>query len=246
MHEHGMPDALPLLKEGAKEIGIELTPAMEQAFILFGDRLLERNKVMNLTALTDPDDIQVKHFLDSLTPAMVTDLNGKTWKVADMGTGGGFPGLPLKIAFPDLDITLMDSLKKRLKFLDEVIEETRYDNIRTLHGRAEDIGRMSEHREKYDLCVSRAVANLSSLCEYCLPLVKVGGLFIAFKTQGASEEVENAQKAVRVLGGRIRRVHEFTLPGTDVGRTLIVIEKIQATPPGYPRKAGTPAKDPIH
>ena len=246
MNEKLMPEKLPLLREGAAAIGIGLTDQMENQFALFGQRLLEKNQVMNLTAVTDPDEVQIKHFLDSLTPALVMTLEGKILKVADMGTGAGFPGIPLKIAFPGLDITLMDSLKKRLNFLDEVIDENRFENIRTLHGRAEDIGRSKIHREQYDLCVSRAVANLSSLCEYCLPLVKTGGCFISFKTMNAGEEIKNAQKAVRILGGEIEKIHEFVLPGTDLGRTLVVIRKKQATPAGYPRKAGTPAKDPIH
>ena len=246
MNERLMPENLPLLRKGAEELGIVLTQQMEAQFALFGQRLLEKNKVMNLTALTDPDEVQVKHFLDSLTPVTVTELEGKSLTVADMGTGAGFPGIPLKIAFPGLNITLMDSLKKRLNFLDEIIDENRFENIRTLHGRAEDIGRSRQHREQYDLCVSRAVANLSSLCEYCLPLVKIGGQFISFKAANASEEIKSAEKAVKLLGGEIEKIHEFVLPGTDLGRTLVVIRKKQASPAGYPRKAGTPAKDPIH
>ena len=245
MSDHYLPEKLPLLTSGAAGLGVDITEEMEKQFVLFGNLLLEKNKVMNLTAVTDPEEVQTKHFLDSLAIAAVTDLSERDLKVIDVGTGAGFPGIPLKIVYPQLKITLMDSLKKRLNFLDEVIDEIRYENIETLHGRAEDIGHHKEYRGLYDLCVSRAVANLSSLCEYTLPLVKEGGMVVAYKSVNAGEEVKEAEKAIRVLGGELKEVKEFVLPGTDLFRSLVVIEKKKATPSRYPRKAGTPAKDPI-
>ena len=226
--------------------GLPCDGALAGRLAVYGEMLLDWNTRMDLTAVTEEDGIILRHFADSLSALAVPGLVPAAGRLIDVGTGAGFPGMVLALACPQLQVTLLDALQKRLNFLDEVIDENRFENIRTLHGRAEDIGRSKIHREQYDLCVSRAVANLSSLCEYCLPLVKTGGCFISFKTMNAGKEIKNAQKAVRILGGEIEKIHEFVLPGTDLGRTLVVIRKKQATPAGYPRKAGTPAKDPIH
>ena len=163
----------------------------------------------------------------------------------DVGTGAGFPGIPIKIAFPHIEIVLLDSLNKRLKFLDDVIRELDLEEIRTLHGRAEDYAKKAEYREKFDLCVSRAVANLSTLSEYCLPFVKKGGSFVSYKSGEADEEIRSSENAVNILGGKIEKIEKFMLPDTDIGRALVQIDKVKNTPGRYPRKAGVPAKEPL-
>ncbi len=232
------------LNDILKEIGIELDDKALERFERYYELLIEWNKVMNLTAITEKDDVILKHFADSLLIAKYKDMS-KPLRVIDVGTGAGFPGIPLKIAFPELEITLMDSLNKRIKFLDEVISELELDKIETVHARAEDGGRNPLYREKYDLAVSRAVANLSSLSEYCLPFVKPDGYFIPYKSTGLEDELHAGKKAIRLLGGRVENIFHTTLPATDMDRTFLFIKKISATPEAYPRKAGAVTKKPL-
>lgn len=227
--------------KGLTNIGIMLTEEQIQQFIIYYEMLIEKNKVMNLTAITDYDEVIEKHFLDSLQIAKYVDLNGKS--LIDIGTGAGFPGIPLKIAFPELKVVLLDSLNKRIKFLDEVIDKLKLVNVDTLHGRAEDFGKNVDYREKFDFCVSRAVANLSSLSEYCLPFVKKTGYFIPYKSGNIDEELEKANKAVYLLGGKIEIVEKFTL--SDSQRSFVFIKKETNTAKKYPRKAGLPTKEPL-
>lgn len=229
-----------------KEIGINLTSKQVEQFDKYYDLLVERNKVVNLTAITEYNEVVIKHFVDSVSIIRLANLS-EPIKIIDIGTGAGFPGIPLKIVFPNLEIVLLDSLNKRLKFLNDVIEELGLDgnNIRTIHGRAEDYGQMESYREQFDLCVSRAVANLATLSEYCLPFVKKSGSFIPYKAGDSQEEITNARKAIKVLGGEIKTVDSFSLPNTDIDRTLIKIDKIAMTPKKYPRQAGKPKKEPI-
>ena len=211
-------------------------------FEKYYEMLVEKNKVMNLTGITEFDEVFEKHFLDSLSLARVIDLNQELY-IVDMGTGAGFPGVPLKIAFPKLHVTLADSLNKRLLFLNEVIDELKLEKVETVHGRAEDLAFDAEYREQYDVCVSRAVANLSTLSEYCLPFVKLGGAFVSYKSNSVEEELANSKSAIFLLGGKVKEVNSFELG--DSGRSLIVIEKVQGTSKKYPRKAGTPLKKPL-
>ena len=233
-----------LLKDKAKEIGIELSELQIDQFNKFYQLMVEWNKVMNLTGITEYDEVVEKHFIDSLSLVKVIDIN-KINSVIDVGTGAGFPGIPLKIAFPHLNITLLDSLNKRIKFLNEVISETGLENISTIHGRAEDFAKQEKYREQYDLCVSRAVANLATLSEYCLPYVKVGGRFVSYKSGEIDEEVESSKTAVKVLGGKINKIEKFQLLGTDIGRSFVNIKKLKNTGKKFPRKAGLPSKEPI-
>lgn len=228
----------------AKSLDINLTDSQIRQFLTYCEMLAEWNKVMNLTAITDYDDVMKKHFIDSLSLVKAYDVSQKK-TVIDVGTGAGFPGLALKIAFPNLKITLLDSLNKRIQFLNEVIKELNLSDVETIHGRAEDFARPEKLREKFDLCVSRAVANLSVLSEYCLPFVKVGGEFISYKSEKIAEEMDGAQKAISLLGGKIKNQVEFQLPDSDIYRNLFVIEKVKSTPKKYPRKAGLPSKEPL-
>ena len=225
-----------------KAIGIELSDEQIEQFLTYYEMLIEKNKVMNLTAITDFDEVLEKHFEDSLSLIQAVDLE-KSQAVIDLGTGAGFPGIPLKIAFPNLQITLADSLNKRILFLDDVIRELGLTGIDTVHGRAEDLAKNSDYREKFDLCVSRAVANLSTLSEYCLPFVKIGGKFISYKAGECDEEVAASKSSVFLLGGKISDIKKFELG--ESGRAFVIIDKVSGTPKKYPRKAGTPSKDPL-
>ena len=225
-----------------KAIGIELSDEQIEQFLTYYEMLIEKNKVMNLTAITDFDEVLEKHFEDSLSLIQAVDLE-KSQEVIDLGTGAGFPGIPLKIAFPNLQITLADSLNKRILFLDDVIRELGLTGIDTVHGRAEDLAKNSNYREKFDLCVSRAVANLSTLSEYCLPFVKIGGKFISYKAGECDEEVAASKSSVFLLGGKISDIKKFELG--ESGRAFVIIDKVSGTPKKYPRKAGTPSKDPL-
>ncbi|MCR5397560.1 MAG: 16S rRNA (guanine(527)-N(7))-methyltransferase RsmG [Lachnospiraceae bacterium] len=226
--------------------GIELKEEQLSMLSSFYEMLVEKNKVMNLTGITEWDDVVLRHYIDSISISEIMNLNDFRGKVLDLGTGAGFPGIPLKIIFPNLQITLFDSLNKRIRFLQEVIDELKLKNIETIHGRAEEFGKNSDYREQYDLVVSRAVANIATLSEYCLPFVKVGGSFISYKTDSIEEEISNSGKAVSILGGKIERVEHFTLPNTDMERSLLQIKKIKTTGKKFPRKAGLPSKEPLH
>ncbi len=233
-----------ILIDGCNQMGISLSKEQVRQFVSYYCMLYEKNKVMNLTAVTDWNDVQIKHFLDSLLLKEVMDLS-RPLKILDLGTGAGFPGIPLKIAFENLDIVLADSLNKRIRFLDEVIATLGLNKIETVHARAEDLGRRKGYRESFDLVVSRAVANLSSLTEYCMPFVKTGGYFVSYKSSDIEDEMRSAENAVKLLGGGNMEKITRPLPFTDVERSFVVIKKEKPTPARYPRKAGTPSKDPL-
>lgn len=235
---------LTVLRKGCESIGIGLNELQEKQFTDFYEYLTEKNKVMNLTGITEFQEVLVKHFLDSLACVKAVPMESVK-KVMDIGTGAGFPGVPLKIAFPHLEACLLDSLKKRVGFLEETFLLLKLEDIKAIHGRAEEYAKNKAYREQYDLCVSRAVSNLATLSEYCLPYVKTGGLFISYKSGKVQEEVQQAEKAVKVLGGRIKDILYFQLPDSEIDRSLVVIEKIKPTPARYPRKAGTPLKEPL-
>ena len=226
------------------ELGITLTDKQKQQFDKFYELLVEWNKFMNLTGITDYEEVNEKHFVDSLSIVKAIDMESVE-SVIDVGTGAGFPGIPLKIAFPHLKVVLLDSLNKRINFLNEVIAQLGLTDIKTIHGRAEDYAKQAEYRENFDLCVSRAVANLSTLSEYCLPYVSMNGMFVPYKSGEIDEELENSKKAVKILGGKIENVVKFQLPGTDIGRSFVKVRKIANTNKKYPRKAGLPAKEPL-
>ena len=233
-----------ILEQKLGELGIKQDQNQLERFHKFYQLLIEWNKVMNLTGITEYEDVVEKHFVDSLSIIKAIDLS-RIHTVIDVGTGAGFPGIPLKIAFPHLRVVLLDSLNKRIKFLDEVISQLGLTEIRTIHGRAEEYARKEEYREQFDLCVSRAVANLSTLSEYCLPYIQVGGMFVPYKSGEIDDEVEQSKKAVRILGGNIKDVMKFELPGTDIHRSFVLIHKEQHTQKKYPRKAGMPGKEPL-
>ena len=223
---------------------IELSKEQYSPYVTYYNLVVEKNKVMNLTGITEFDEFIDKHYIDSLSIVNAVDMT-RVNSIIDVGTGAGFPGIPLKIAFPHLKITLLDSLNKRINFLNEVIEALGLQNVETCHGRAEDFGHRKEYREQYDLCVSRAVANLSTLTEYCLPFVKVGGQFVSYKSGNVDNELKESSKAIKILGGEAGKVCSFVLPGTDFARTLVPIKKIKMTGNKYHRKAGTPSKEPL-
>lgn len=229
-----------------EQFQITLNDKQKEQFLKYYELLVEWNGFMNLTAITEFDDVMKKHFADSLSIVKAfSKIRTEKLKVIDIGTGAGFPGIPLKIVFPQIELTLLDSLQKRLKFLQEVINQLELGEVELIHGRAEDFCKPSMKREQYDLCVSRAVANLATLSELCLPYVKVGGKFIPYKSEKAEEEVREAQKAITLLGGEVKEQIGFELPESNIGRTLVVIEKENITPKKFPRKAGMPAKEPI-
>lgn len=235
---------LTILEKGCEELGIELTERQKEQYLLFYEYLIEKNKVMNLTGITEFEEVLTKHFLDSLACVKAIDIKNIK-NVIDIGTGAGFPGVPLKIAFPHLEACLLDSLKKRVNFLEEAFALLHLENISAIHGRAEEFAKNKTYREKHDLCVSRAVSNLATLSEYCLPYVKTGGCFISYKSGKVQEEAEQAEKAIKILGGRVKDIVYFNLPDSEIERSLVVIEKIKSTPGRYPRKAGTPLKEPL-
>ena len=237
---------LTKFKHGLEELNITLTDEQIEQFLQYYEMLVEKNKVMNLTGITEYEEVIQKHFLDSLSLIrVIPDIASQNLTVIDLGTGAGFPGIPLKIAFPDLEITLMDSLNKRILFLQEVIDALGLKKVSAIHGRAEEMASNAAHRQQYDLCVSRAVSNLAVLTEYCLPFVKKGGLFISYKSADSDAEIQEGKKAISILGGKLTSVDKFQLPDSDLGRALVCIKKVKDTPKKYPRKAGTPAKLPL-
>ena len=228
------------------ELNIELSDHQLKQFDQYFELLVKWNNVMNLTAITEFDDVCKLHFLDSLVAARYFDFHSdRKLSLIDIGTGAGFPGIPLKIAFPNLKITLLDSLNKRVQFLNAVIEKLELKNIQAIHGRAEDYAREPDYRESYDLCVSRAVANLSTLAEYCLPYVKTGGYFISYKSGDIDDELKIATHALKLLGAKTIGVKKLTLPGTDIERSFVIIKKMAHTDKKYPRKAGLPSSKPL-
>ena len=239
---------LTSFEKGLEQLSITLSGEQKQQFLTYYEYLVEKNKVMNLTAITEYEEVITKHFLDSLAVVKTScfkpeKLAGK--RLIDIGTGAGFPGIPLKIAFPELEILLLDSLNKRINFLNEVTEMLGLTKINTVHGRAEDYAKQKGYRESFDFCVSRAVANLSTLSEYCIPFVKQGGCFISYKSGSVDQELIQAEKAVKILGGQREEVVRFSLADTDMDRSFVVIRKAKPTPKKYPRKAGLPSKEPL-
>ena len=232
-----------MLKEYAAGFGVTLDTAQLDAFDRYAALLVEWNAKMNLTAITEPQEIVIKHFVDSLSLLSLCPIPQGA-RLVDVGTGAGFPSVPLKIARPDLHLTLLDSLNKRITFLQELSQSLGQDN-ECIHARAEEVGRSPVYREKYDMAVSRAVARLYELSEYCLPYIQVGGIFIPYKSGEIDDEVEQSKKAVRILGGNIKDIMKFELPGTDIHRSFVLIHKEQHTQKKYPRKAGIPAKEPL-
>lgn len=235
---------LTSFERGLKELEITLSEKQIQQFLDFYELLVEWNKVMNLTGITEFEEVVSKHFLDSLLLVKAYDM-GKVKSIIDIGTGAGFPGIPLKIAFPEIKCVLLDSLGKRIKFLGAVVDNLGLENIELIHGRAEDYAKKDEYREKFDLSVSRAVANLASLSEYCIPFVKMKGAFVPYKSGEIKEELKGAEKAVSILGGKIRECKELVLPETDIVRSFIIVDKVKNTSKKYPRKAGLPTKEPL-
>lgn len=232
-----------------EKLNIILTEQQLSQFQKYYEILVEQNQYMNLTAITEYEDVLLKHYVDCLAvnivPVFRQIISEKQNKIIDVGTGAGFPGIPIKIAFPETTIDLLDSLNKRISFLNYVIEQTSLNKIRTFHGRAEDFANKPEFRQQYDMCVSRAVANLSTLSEYCLPFIKINGYFIALKSGEIIEELNAAKSAVFLLGGEVQEVIPCTLPESDIERNFVVIRKIKSTPKKYPRKAGLPSKEPL-
>lgn len=231
------------LKEKASEIGINIDDIKCSQFKRYKEMLISTNKVMNLTALTDDKDVAIKHFLDSISPILSYDFSGK--KAIDVGTGAGFPSVPIKIMCPEMNLTLLDSLAKRIDFLKGVCSENNLENIEFVHSRAEDAGQDIKYREKFDVCFSRAVANLSVLCEYCLPFLKRGGMFVSLKGPMVFDEIKEAENALKILGGTIEKTEKILLPDTDVIHYIVFIKKESETPSMYPRKSNKISKKPL-
>lgn len=227
-----------------KKMNIDLSDKQADQFLTYYQFLVKKNEVMNLTAITEYQDVVLKHFADSLSIVKAFDMSAPI-RVIDVGTGAGFPGVPLKIVYPQLQLVLLDSLNKRVTFLKDLIGKLCLKEITAVHARAEDAAKNPAYREQFDLCVSRAVANLSSLSEYCLPFVKKGGMFVAYKSTNIDMEIDNSTNAITVLGGKIKEIKAFCLPDSDIERSLVLIEKTKATPSKYPRKAGLPSKEPL-
>lgn len=233
-----------ILINGLKELGMEISQDKLEKLAAFKDIMLEWNEKINLTAITEEREIFIKHFLDSAT-CISTNYIKEGMKTIDVGTGAGFPGVPVKILMDGLKITLLDSLNKRVSYLNEVIRKLDLSETKAVHARAEEAGSSKEHRESYDIAMSRAVASMNVLCEYCLPFVKVGGFFLCQKGPDIKEELEEAATAIRVLGGEVKEIRGYKLPYSDIYHNIIIIEKIATTPTKYPRKPGKPAANPI-
>ena len=242
-----MEERLGQFRRDLKCFDIVLSQSQENKFVQYYELLIRWNSFMNLTAITEWEAVLKKHFIDSLSVINVLPaVKTQTFSVVDIGTGAGFPGIPLKIAFPQIRLTLIDSLQKRVKFLQEVVYSLEMEDVQILHGRAEDFSKSGEKmREAYDLCVSRAVAKLSTLCEFCIPYIKKGGIFVSYKAEKSSEEEKDAAKAIKILGGRIKERKEFYLPNSEISRCLFLIQKEISTPEKYPRKAGLPIREPL-
>ena len=241
-------DRFPLLAKFCSDNGIRYTQEQDNMFALFYDFLIEKNKVMNLTAITDHDDAEIRHFIDSIEAFdIISDYYGDSQsekKVIDIGTGAGFPGIPLAIIYPCINFILADSLDKRISFINEFISKADIRNVTAVHGRAEDLGQ-GPYRENNDICLSRAVASMPVLLEYSLPLVKSGGKVLLYKSGNYDEELAQSDNALSILGGKISDIKSFVLPGTDIKRSIIVVDKISSTPDKYPRRAGKPSKAPL-
>ena len=225
-----------------KKIDIEFNDKQLKQFYDYMKLLLEWNEKINLTAIIEPEEVILKHFIDSLT---INKYIKNNKSIADVGTGAGFPGIPLKICRPDLNVTLVDSLNKRINFLNEVISKLELKDINTVHSRIEDFGKDKKYRESFDYVTARAVANLTTLSEYLIPISKVNGQCICMKGNEIGEEIKDSEKAINLLGGKIEKIDSFKLPGSDISRNVIVIDKIKNTPNKYPRKAGVPSKEPL-